>query len=309
MEQWLAAEAIRDIKFHASTLETKDRHCYDDSRYTSFIPSVLRTRFWISITFSIKYVLIFTAFLFSGLLVYYSFLTIAGLIHRNSKRKDRTLEHYPSVDIFIPAHNEGVVIKDTLEAMAKIEYPGKLTIYLLNDNSQDETPEIGDDFDKAYAHIRHIRVPPGEPKGKSRVLNYGLSISDGEYFCVYDADNQPEPHALRMLVEHAETTEDAVGAVGHVRTVNEKRNWLTRMISLEFQIFQLLMQSGRWLLFQTGSLTGTNMLLRRSALEELGGYDPYAIAEDAELTLRITQKVISYQSSQNQLLGNKNQSI
>lgn len=223
-------------------METKDRTCYDDSRYTSFIPSVLRTRFWISITFSIKYVLIFTAFLFSGLLVYYSFLTIAGLIHRNSKRKDRTLEHYPSVDIFIPAHNEGVVIKDTLEAMAKIEYPGKLTIYLLNDNSQDETPEIGDDFDKAYAHIRHIRVPPGEPKGKSRVLNYGLSISDGEYFCVYDADNQPEPHALRMLVEHAETTEDAVGAVGHVRTVNEKRNWLTRMISLEFQIFQLLMQ-------------------------------------------------------------------
>ena len=204
-------------------METKDRHCYDDSRYTSFIPSVLRTRFWISITFSIKYVLIFTAFLFSGLLVYYSFLTIAGLIHRNSKRKDRTLEHYPSVDIFIPAHNEGVVIKDTLEAMAKIEYPGKLTIYLLNDNSQDETPEIGDDFDKAYAHIRHIRVPPGEPKGKSRVLNYGLSISDGEYFCVYDADNQPEPHALRMLVEHAETTEDAVGAVGHVRTVNEKK--------------------------------------------------------------------------------------
>ena len=28
------------------------------------------------------------------------------------------------------------------------------------------------------------------------------------------------------------------------------------------------MQSGRWLLFQTGSLTGTNMLLRRAALEE-----------------------------------------
>ena len=48
------------------------------------------------------------------------------------------------------------------------------------------------------------------------------------------------------------------------------------------------------------------MLLRRSALEELGGYDPYAIAEDAELTLRITQKATSYPSSQNQLHGNKN---
>ena len=69
------------------------------------------------------------------------------------------------------------------------------------------------------------------------------------------------------------------------------------------------MQSGRWLLFQTGSLTGTNMLLRRAALEELGGYDPYAIAEDAELTLRITQKAISCQSFQNRLHGNKNLSI
>ena len=69
------------------------------------------------------------------------------------------------------------------------------------------------------------------------------------------------------------------------------------------------MQSGRWLLFQTGSLTGTNMLLRRAALEELGGYDPYAIAEDAELTLRITQKAIFYQSFQNRLHGNKNLNI
>lgn len=245
---------------------------------------------WISLMFSIKYILIFTAFLFSGLLVYYSLLTLAGLVHRNRKLRNLTLEHYPSVDILIPAHNEEVVIMDTLATMANIEYPGKLTIYLLNDNSQDATGEIGDEYDEAYAHIKHIRVPPGEPKGKSRVLNYGLSISNGEYFCVYDADNQPKPHALRMLVEYAETTKGAVGAVGHVRTVNEKRNWLTRMISLEFQIFQLLMQSGRWLLFQTGSLTGTNMLLRRSALEELSGYDPYAIAEDAELTLRITQK-------------------
>ena len=81
------------------------------------------------------------------------------------------------------------------------------------------------------------------------------------------------------------------------------------MISLEFQIFQLLMQSGRWLLFQTGSLTGTNMLLRRAALEELGGYDPYAIAEDAELTLRITQKATSYRLCRNRLHGNKNLSI
>ena len=77
------------------------------------------------------------------------------------------------------------------------------------------------------------------------------------------------------------------------------------MISLEFQIFQLLMQSGRWLLFQTGSLTGTNMLLRRAALEELGGYDPYAIAEDAELTLRITKRLSPANRSRVNYMGTR----
>jgi cellulose synthase/poly-beta-1,6-N-acetylglucosamine synthase-like glycosyltransferase len=234
--------------------------------------------------------LLISSFLFILMLVYYSILTVYGLYFRTKKKKRVPLDVYPSVDIFIPAHNEGVVIQHTLAAMVKLKYPGKLTIYLLNDNSQDNTGEIADMFAGMYKNVKHIEVPPGEPRGKSRVLNYAFSISDGDYFCVYDADNQPEEHALTMLVEEAERVEDSAGAVGYVRTVNESTNWLTRMISLEFQVFQLLMQSGRWLLFKTGSLTGTNMLLRRTVLEEVGGYDPYAIAEDAELTLRITQK-------------------
>ncbi len=119
-------------------------------------------------------------------------------------------------------------------------------------------------------------------------MNYGLSISSSDYFIVYDADNQPEPDALRKLVEVAETVPDAAGAVGYVKTMNAHKNALTRMIGLEFQVFQLLMQCGRWALFKLGSLAGTNMLLRRSILEELGGYDVYALAEDAELTIRLT---------------------
>ncbi|WP_224654388.1 hypothetical protein, partial [Escherichia coli] len=84
------------------------------------------------------------------------------------------------------------------------------------------------------------------------------------------------PDALIKLVATAEQNEQSAGAVGYVRTMNESANWLTRMISIEFQVFQLLKQSGRWQLFKTGSLTGTNMLVKRSVIDELGGYDPYA---------------------------------
>lgn len=236
-----------------------------------------------------KYLLLITSLVFSTVIIYYCVLTVFGLYYRSNNKKSPVLQHYPSVDVLIPAHNEEKVIKKTLEAMLKLEYPGEKRVYLLNDNSQDETEEIAETFCKKFKDVYHIKVPPGEPRGKSRVLNYGLQISQSKYFIVYDADNQPEPQALKLLVEAAEAIPNAVGAVGYVKTINENENWLTRMISLEFQIFQLLMQSGRWILFKTGSLTGTNMLLKRSIIEEVGEYDVYALAEDAELTLRITR--------------------
>ncbi|MGF9712713.1 glycosyltransferase family 2 protein [Paenibacillus naphthalenovorans] len=222
------------------------------------------------------------------LLLYYSTLTISGVLYRSKKRKFVRLESYPSVAVLIPAHNEGIVIADTLHAMSKIEYPGDVQIYLLNDNSQDETGEIAQYYADSFPNIHYIQVPPGTPKGKSRVLNYGISISESEYIAVYDADNQPEPQALRLLVEAAETTPKAVGAVGYVKTINETKNALTRMIALEFSAFQLLMQSGRWGMFKLGSLTGTNLVIKRDALTQAGGYDPYALAEDADLTLTLT---------------------
>lgn len=224
------------------------------------------------------------------LLAYYSLLTIAGVVFRGQKKTYAQLDHYPSVAVLIPAHNEGVVIADTLFAMTKIQYPGELKIYLLNDNSKDDTGEIADYYASKYNHIYHIHVPPQTPSGKSHVLNYGLEVTQSDYICVYDADNQPEPKALLMLVEAAEGTAHAVGAVGYVKNINEKANMLTRMISLEFSVFQLTMQAGRWKLFRLGSLTGTNMLVKRSALLEAGGYDPKALAEDADLTLSLTEK-------------------
>nr|WP_306584265.1 glycosyltransferase family 2 protein [Exiguobacterium sp. SL14] len=179
-------------------------------------------------------------------------------------------------------------MRQTLEAMMGIEYPGKLDVFLLDDQSQDETPEIAMEFTTMFSRIHYIHVPKGEPIGKSRVLNYGLSITDSEYFLIFDADNQPKADTVTRLVEQAVTQKNACGAVGIVKTINATTNLLTRMIAIEFQVFQLIMQSGRWKAFKTGSLAGTNMLLKRDVIEELGGYDPYALAEDAELTMRIT---------------------
>ncbi|WEG16722.1 glycosyltransferase family 2 protein [Alkalihalophilus pseudofirmus] len=235
-------------------------------------------------------ILIAIMIFFWVLLLFYSLLTIAGVYFRIKKETHNELNFYPSVSILIPAFNEEIVIEETLCAMSKLSYPGELNIYLLDDSSTDNTAKIAQDFQQTFSRLHYIKVPPGEPRGKSRVLNHGLSLINSKYFLVYDADNQPEIDAVRLLVEKAETVEGAVGSVGYVKTKNADKNLLTRMIALEFQVFQLLMQCGRWQLLKLGSLAGTNMLLNKAIITELGGYDEYALAEDAELTIRLTAK-------------------
>lgn len=221
------------------------------------------------------------------LLLFYSILTISGVWFRISSKSTPRLEHYPSVSVLIPARNEAIVIEDTLRAMGRLRYKGELNIYLLDDGSTDETALIAKEFSSVFSKIHYIAVPAGSPSGKSRVMNYGLSVTDSEYFVVYDADNEPEPDAVEKLVEIAVTTKNAAGAVGYVKTKNANANLLTSMIALEFQVFQLLMQCGRWSFLKLGSLAGTNMLLKRSVIKRLGGYDVHALAEDAELTVRL----------------------
>ncbi|MGB9680340.1 MAG: glycosyltransferase family 2 protein [Thermoanaerobacteraceae bacterium] len=237
-----------------------------------------------------KFVILVTI-LFWMLILYYSVLTIFGLLYRTKRKvEENKIDIYPSVDILIPAHNEEKVIFETLDAMTSLYYTGELNIYVLNDNSTDKTVEIADYFANLFKNVHHIKVPLGSPKGKARVLNYGLSISKGELIVVYDADNQPDKNALIRLVSKTLENKKYAGAVGYVKTINMYKNSLTRMIGLEFMVFQLIMQSGRWNLFKLGMLTGTNMLVRRNVLNEINGWDPYALAEDAELSMRIYAK-------------------
>ncbi|BAL81629.1 glycosyltransferase [Caldisericum exile] len=228
--------------------------------------------------------------LFWILILYYAVLSVAGLIYRTRRKKEVSLESYQDVDILIPARNEGKVLFETLDAMAKLDYPGKYTVYVLNDSSEDNTKEIAEFFEKKYKNFKHIEVPEGSPKGKSRVLNYGLTISKSKIIAVYDADNEPDKFALRRLIEQMSNNPKNAGAVGYVKTKNIYKNSLTRMIGLEFMLFQLVMQCGRWQLFKFGTLTGTNFVIKRQVIEELSGWDNYALAEDAELTARIYAK-------------------
>lgn len=228
------------------------------------------------------------------MLLYHLFLMQGGYLFaiRNERiagKWQHNKTRFPSVSILIPAHNEALVITDTLEAMCSLQYPvDLLEVIVINDHSSDQTGEIAEWYAKQYSFIKVIHTkPPFSGKGKSSALNIGLKQAAGEVICVYDADNIPEPDAVYWLTLGLQNDGKAGVIVGKFRVNNANKNLLTRLINIETISFQWLAQAGRWFWFRMATIPGTNFAIRRSVLEALGGWDEQALSEDTELSFRV----------------------
>ena len=225
---------------------------------------------------------------------YQLLLTVAGFFHQVRSSKERSevdgmTFDLPPVSVLIPAHNEEIVMAATLDAMLALDYPrDRLEIVVINDGSTDATGEIVADYSRRDSRVVLLDVPKGEGgKGKSKALNLGLNRARSPVIAVYDADNTPSPDALRYLVAQLLLHPKLGAVLGKFRTVNKNRNLLTRFINIETLSFQSILQAGRWWLFRIATLPGTNFVIRREALEQLGGWDEEAITEDSELSIRM----------------------
>ena len=228
------------------------------------------------------------------MLLYHMFLMLGGYLHFTKYERvipqwTRNLGELPKVSIMIPAHNEAVVIGNTLKAMVQLDYPkDKLEVIVISDNCSDNTSEIAGKFAAKYPFVKVVETE-GEykGKGKSSALNFGFKHSEGKYIAVYDADNTPEKGSIYHLVMGLENDPKAGAVVGKFRVVNAKKSLLTRFINIETITFQWMAQAGRWFWFKMATIPGTNFAIRRTIIEELGGWDEKALAEDTELTIRV----------------------
>jgi cellulose synthase/poly-beta-1,6-N-acetylglucosamine synthase-like glycosyltransferase len=228
------------------------------------------------------------------MLVYQFVLSLLGFVYSHLTRRERRgleadVMDLPSISLLIPAHNEGMVLDRTLEAMAELDYPtDRFEVILINDASTDNTGEIAARWAALHPHIRVVNLTAAERTGgKSAALNRGLKLARFDNIAVYDADNTPEPRALLHLGVQLAANVDVGAVIGTFRTINRGKNLLTRMISIEGISYQWIVQAGRWMLLGVCTLPGTNLVIRRSILDKLGGWDEEALTEDAELSIQI----------------------
>lgn len=232
-----------------------------------------------------------------AMIFYQLFFTFMGLLFRFRSQKEKLQldnlkgQDLPPVSILIPAHNEELVIDETLESLCKLNYPrDRMEIIVVNDGSNDATAEIVSEFSHRDSRVRLFNIPPEKSsQGKASALNKGLQETCYDIIAVYDADNTPEPDSLRYLVLNLIKNPKLSSTFGQFRTRNSRINLLTRFINLETLSFQSMIQAGRYQLLKVAILPGTNFVIRKDVLAECGGWDERALTEDTELSIRLYQ--------------------
>lgn len=221
-------------------------------------------------------------------------LSIGGFTYymKVSKTNGRIpLKEYPMVSVMVPAHNESIVITRTVRALLNFDYPkDRYEIIVINDNSSDDSMEKLKELQVEYSDRKLIVINTDHivgGKGKSNALNIGFSVSTGSVIAIYDADNTPEPQALKILVEHLLADSKCGAVIGKFRTRNRNASILSRFVNIETLAYQCMNQAGRYFFFGLCTIPGTNYVIRRSIIEEIGGWDIKALSEDTEISFRL----------------------
>ena len=206
----------------------------------------------------------------SGLYQY--MLVPASIFHAHF---EGTSCYLPRVSILIPAWNEGSVIGATIDRLMALDYPrDRLRVYVVDDASNDATPEIAiaksKEFKDQVFHIR--RVSGGE--GKAHTLNYGLSIlwqSDWtQAVLIMDADVIYKRDALIKMARHL--ADPDVGAVtAFIKEGSAEPNYVQRYVTFEYITATGASRRAQNALGFLACLSGGAQLHSRENLQAIGG--------------------------------------
>jgi cellulose synthase/poly-beta-1,6-N-acetylglucosamine synthase-like glycosyltransferase len=198
----------------------------------------------------------------------------------------------PIYTVLVPAYREPEVIVDLLREIDRIEYPhSRLDVKLLLEEDDEETIRAA-----AAAvtgpHVEIVRVPYSEPRTKPKALNVGLAMARGRartgMVTVYDAEDRPDPLQLRRAVAaFRRLPRDIACLQAKLAYHNPDQNIITRWFTVEYSMWFSQLLPG--LVHQSAPLPlgGTSNHFRRSALEQVGGWDSFNVTEDADLGIRL----------------------
>jgi hopene-associated glycosyltransferase HpnB len=188
---------------------------------------------------------------------------------------------WPAVAAVIPARDEAAMLPESLPSLLAQQYEGLLTVVLVDDESTDGTAAVAAALGRAAPAgrldvIRGDPVPPGWA-GKVWAMNQGLRAAadrGADYVLFTDADICYAPGTVAALVRAAEADDRVL--VSQMALLRARARWEQLLIPAFVYFFAQLYpfrrvnrRGGR-----TAAAAGGCMLVRRDALDAVGGLEP-----------------------------------
>lgn len=218
----------------------------------------------------------------------------------SSGRKSKTIdnsykniseESLPTYSILLPLYKEGLVVKNLLKSMRKLNYPkSKLDIILIVEQFDRETIRFlnKETYDGLF---RVVCVPKSNPKTKPKACSYALKFAEGEYLTIYDAEDRPEPDQLLKAVYMFRKERKEVACLqSKLHCFNFRESIIAFLFSVEYLIWFGIFLKGLERLSIPIPLGGNSNHFRTDILRHMGGWDPYNVTEDADLGYRLAKK-------------------
>lgn len=197
----------------------------------------------------------------------------------------------PLVSIHVPTYSEPPeLVIETLNALSRLDYP-RFEVIVIDNNTADPalwTP-VERHCEALGERFRFFHVAPLSGF-KAGACNFALTKTDpaAQIVAILDADYLVDPEFLRETVPHFRDPRIAFVQTPQDYREFEGNRYLTDCLHAYAYFFAVSMRTRNE---QNAAIFGGTMgLIRRSALEQIGGWDEWCITEDAEASLRILQR-------------------
>ncbi|MBF2018259.1 MAG: glycosyltransferase [Rivularia sp. T60_A2020_040] len=186
----------------------------------------------------------------------------------------------PVISVIIPAYNAAKTIQETVMSVLNQSF-SNLELIVINDGSQDSTLEV-----LSTIKDSRLQVFSYENAGVCMARNRGIERASGEFISFLDADDIWTPDKLEAQLTALEKNPQAGVAYSWVDYIDEYGNFFHpgNPITINGSAYEKM-------LVQNILENGSNPLIRREALTEVGGFDPsLTLAEDWDMWLRLSER-------------------
>jgi len=191
-----------------------------------------------------------------------------------------------TLSIVIPCYNEEGSIGDTIEHLLKLDYSGLKKIYVVDDCSKDNSYKIIKKYAKKYPQVIALKTPKNTGNAAG-AKNYGAKFVKTELIGFSDADSFQEKDSVSKMVGFF--NDKKVGAVTAQVLAKNRETFIGKVQGIEYKVIAFTKK----LLGFLDSIYVTNgplSIYRKSAYDDVVGFDEENLTEDIEITWHFVKK-------------------